>query len=102
MANLRIQEYRGIARGDGAFPQAIGTPALRNQTPLAIGGASAQSAAFGTGTHVIGVQAEGICAIEVGGTAPVAVAGTSKRMVAGQTEYFGVQPGDKLAVITDT
>lgn len=102
MANLRIQEYLGISRGNGNPAQAIAGPPLIEQTPIAIAGASAQSAVFGVKSHIICVQAEAICAVYVGGTNPVATAGTSQRLVAGQTAYFGVQPGEKLAVISDT
>jgi hypothetical protein len=40
------------------------------------------------------------CHVEVGGLNPVATP-TSMRMVAGQTEYFVVTPGERLAVIVD-
>lgn len=102
MANLRIQEYLGISRGNGNPAQAIAGPPVVEQTAVAIGGASAQSAAFAAKSHVICIQAEAICAVFVGGSNPVATAGKSQRLVAGQTAFFGVQPGEKLAVITDT
>ena len=78
-------------------------PITRYQAAVApaIGGSSAQSAAFGTNTRLIRVHADSICSIEIGGTNPTATT-TSARFVAGQTEYFLVTAGDKLAVITNT
>lgn len=77
---------------------------------IAIGATSAPSAAFNAKTNLIRVHAEALCAVEIGGSlvggltagaVPVAVA-PNGRMVVGQTEYFIVSPGDKLAVITST
>lgn len=102
MSNLRIQEFAGIGRGDNDDFQIISCPPLREQTPVAIGVSSVQSAAFGSQTKIICIQAEAICAVFVGGTNPTATAGQSKRLVAGQTEYLRVAVGDKLAVIQDT
>jgi len=80
--------------------QAAVAPGLAKQT-VAIGGSSTQSAAFGANTRLIRVHADSICSIEIGGTNPTATT-TSARFVAGQTEYFLVNAGDKLAVITNT
>lgn len=101
MANLRIVEYTGIGRGSNDCVQAA---ALTNveQAPILISGASTLSAAFAPKTRLIRVTAEAICSIYVGGTAPTATAGQSARFNAGQSEYFAVMPGDKLAVIADT
>lgn len=78
----------------------VQAPAVAEQT-VAIGGASAQSAAFNAATKIIRVHTDAICSIKVGGTNPTATA-TTMRMAAGQVEYFGVAPGDKIAVITNT
>lgn len=69
-------------------------------TPVAIGGVSAQSAVFPDGTRLIRVHTDAICSIKIGAN-PTATA-DDKRMAANATEYFGVTPGHKLAVITNT
>lgn len=79
--------------------QAAQTPGLVAQT-VAIGGSSAQSSAFNARTVLIRVHTDAICSIEIGGTNPTATT-SSMRFIAGQTEYFLVRPGDKLAVITN-
>lgn len=102
MANLRITEFGGIGTQDSdAVVQAAAGPPTAEQT-VAIGGASAASSAFNANTTLVRLHAEAICAVFVGSTTPKATAGTSARMIAGQTEYFRVLPGDKVAVITDT
>ena len=80
--------------------QAAVEPAVTSQT-VAITGSSVQSAAFNVGTHLIRVHADSTCSIKIGGTNPTATT-SSMRFLAGQTEYFIVMPGDKLAVITNT
>ena len=74
-------------------------PSITDQT-VAIGGASVQSAAFNAKTKFVRLHTDAICSV-VFGANPTAVA-TVKRMAAGQTEFFGVRPGDKVAVITNT
>lgn len=81
------------------YYQAALTPGIAKLT-VAIGGSSAQSSAFASGVTLIRVHADAICSIEIGGTNPTATA-TSMRFAAGQTEYFLVRAGDKLAVITN-
>lgn len=79
--------------------QAAVAPGITKQT-VAIGGSSTQSSAFNTLTRLIRVHADAICSIEIGTTNPTATT-SSMRFVAGQTEYFLVNSGDKLAVITN-
>lgn len=67
--------------------------------PVAIG-VEAKSAVFPNGTRMVRVHADAICSIAFGVT-PVASVDTM-RLAAGQTEYFGVKPGEKLSVITNT
>lgn len=80
--------------------QAVKTPPTASQK-ITITGASAQSAAFNSATVIIRVHADAPCSVQIGGTNPTATT-TSARFAAGQTEYFLVSPGDKLAVITNT
>lgn len=95
---LDITEYAGLATeaGNQTLPTAL-EPALLNQQ-VSIAGASAQSAPFNAGTKVVRVHADAACRVAFGAN-PTA-AGTSMRMAAGQTEYFSVRPGLRLAVIT--
>lgn len=99
MATLYIAEFTESAFGQiaGHAPVAA-LPAVTEQT-VAISGASAQSSAFGNQTEIIRVHTDTTCSILVG-TNPTATA-AKLRMVADQTEYFAVQPGDKIAVITN-
>lgn len=94
-ATLYITEYAEIPP---VTFQAAPAPALRSTT-VAIAGVSAQSLAFLTKTRLIRLHCDVACQVEVGGTNPTATA-VSARMVAGQTEYFYVRPGAKVAVIT--
>jgi hypothetical protein len=101
MANLRITGFSGLGGGRNDDVQAVAGPPTEEQI-VAIGGASAPSAAFAANTTIVRLHAEAICAVYVGGQNPTATAGQSARMLAGQTEYFRVVAGDKLAVIADT
>lgn len=97
MATLYISEYADVALAGSI--QIAPEPPLAEQT-VAIGGASAQSSAFGASTRIIRVHTDAICSVLVGAD-PTATA-AKKRLAAGQTEYFAVAPGAKIAVITNT
>lgn len=101
MATLYVSEFGAIAPGGSGGPaQVVCGPALASQT-VAIGGSSTASAsAFGNGTRLIRVHTDAVCSIAIG-TSPTAAA-TAMRMAADTTEYFGVNPGEKIAVITNT
>lgn len=91
-----------IAEFDGVL---TGRPPMANMPPVAeqkisIGGTSTQSSAFNGKTTYIRVHAAAICSIAVGNN-PTATT-SNMRMAAGQTEYFVVKAGDKIAVITNT
>ncbi|MBP9714802.1 MAG: hypothetical protein KBD60_14140, partial [Sterolibacterium sp.] len=75
-------------------------PSITEQTPVVIGGGSLQSAAFNGATRVVRLHTDAICSVAFGAN-PTATANT-KRMAANSTEYFGVEPGHKVAVITNT
>lgn len=75
-------------------------PPIAEQT-IAIGGSSvACSNAFNARTRLIRVHTDAICSIAIG-AAPTATA-AKRRMAANQTEYFSVEAGFKVAVITNT
>ena len=63
-------------------------------------GVTTQSAAFNAATKMVRLHAEAACCVEFGAD-PIATT-DNMRLAAGQTEYFGVSPGQKLAVITFT
>jgi len=89
---LDITEYVNMARdATGAIIPVGAEPAPTQQVNITAG--SVQSAAFGAGARLARFHADVACRIEVGPN-PTATA-ASKRMAAGQTEYFGVRPGDR-------
>lgn len=99
MATLFVAEFSKLfteANGPGQMGQC---PPIAQQT-VAIGVTTASSSAFNNATRCIRVHTDAICSIAFG-AAPTATA-TTMRMAANQTEYFGVQAGDKIAVITNS
>lgn len=93
MATLYIAEY---AESDVNCAK---EPSLAENT-LAIAGSSALSAAFGPYTRLVRIHSDAICSIAFG-FAPTATT-AKKRLAAGQTEYFAVESGFKIAVISNT
>jgi hypothetical protein len=101
MPTLYICEYANQGRDTAGYTiQGVAQEPANTEQTVAIGGTSAQSNAFQSGTTLIRVHTDSICSIAIG-TNPTAAA-TNKRMAANTTEYFGVRPGDKIAVITNT
>lgn len=98
MAITYIQEYRDLAVLQTTIGQAGLEPRLASQT-VSITASSLQSSGFNVYTRMIRVHVDATCSIEIG-ESPTATA-SSLRMVANSTEYFGVVPGHKLAVITN-
>jgi hypothetical protein len=95
MATLYLTEYGSAGEQRTQVAQ---TPRVAMQT-VAIG-AEAKSAAFKPSTRLIRVHVDAICSIVISSD-PTATTSDS-RMAAGDTEYFGVNPGDKLSVISNT
>ena len=96
MATLYITEFSGLyAKGNQTGQMAI-TPPIAEQT-VSIGMSSAASAAFNKATNLIRVHTDAICSITFGPTATSA----SLRMAVSQTEYFAVQAGGVISVITN-
>lgn len=104
MAKLYITEFSGGLKhvgstgGDVAQIESMATGI--DQTPVVIGVGSLQSAAFAATTTYIWISTDAICSIAYGAN-PTATA-NSRRFPADYTGYFGVNPSDKIAVITNT
>lgn len=94
-ATLYISEF---SIGATAATQVAKQPEITTQT-VSIGGTSTQSAAFNGNTRLIRVHTDTICSIKIGSNPTAST--TTARMAADQTEYFEVNPGDKIAVITN-
>lgn len=100
MATVYITEFSESGFGQVARGLPIASlPAITTQTRT-VSGTSAQSSAFNAKTKVIRVHTDAICSILVGAD-PTATT-SNMRLPADHTEYFAVQPGDKLAAITNT
>lgn len=111
MATLYVTEFQALGQaglptngyGPNGPTQAAQQPPVTADQTVAIGGASVASVAFNAATTLVRLHTDSICSILFGqpGATPTALT-TSARMVAGQTEYFGVLPGMKVAVISNT
>lgn len=101
MATLYVTEFQSPFIDPSRAMPMVGFGAKTAQNNVAIGGGSTQSAAFAATTKIIRVHTDAICSVEVGGTDPTATT-SSSRMAANQTEYYYVNAGDKLAVISNT
>lgn len=99
MAKVYITEHPLPRFHMGSPMPVLPSPPLASQT-VAIGGATVQSAAFNADTQIVCVHTDAICSIEFG-TNPVATA-NSRRIAANSTEFFQVEPGHKIAVITNS
>lgn len=107
MAIFSIMEFASMPVIPGTLNNAVPVGLFDNKTvvqaPITLTTASQQSSTFGANTRFIRVYTSGICNFVIGTpgsiTASTASAG---RMPADHTEYFGVCPGQAIAVITDT
>lgn len=98
MAVAYISEYTDTPVYIGQAIPVGQEPTLADQT-VAIG-AEAKSSAFNANTTFIRIHVDAICSIKFG-AAPTATT-SNKRLAANQTEYFGVRPGDKVSIISNT
>lgn len=97
MATLDICEYTSLAADAlGSFVPTGREPAGAFQQ-VAVGGSSAVSLPFSESTRYVRLHTDVSCRVQFGAT-PVASASTM-RLGAGSTEFFGVVPNQKLAVI---
>jgi hypothetical protein len=100
MAFSYVTEYaRGAQVENGQLLQVGAEPPL-NAERVANAGATTQGSAFNAKTKFIMVHTDSICSYKIGAN-PTAVT-SEGRMAAGETRYFGVNPGDKIAFILNT
>lgn len=109
MATLYITEFIEPGAAHGRSPSMGQQGAVATQT-VAIGGSSTASAAFNANTNMVRLHNDngGPCSIIFStpaqlkaGTTPTATT-SHPRMAANQTEYYGVIPGQIVAVISNT
>ena len=98
MAKAYISEYSTVPVIAGRAVPTGNEPAIAEQ--VVTYSTTTQSAAFNAKTIYIRVHTDSICSYEFG-TNPTATTSTP-RMAAGSTEFFGVQPGHKVAFVTNT
>lgn len=97
--SLYITEFAGSPyQGGSPLPMASLEGIIAEQTAIVTSGTSQQSSAFGTRTTFIRLITDDICHIAYG-SSPTAATTSTIKMAAGQTEYFAVKAGQKIAVI---
>lgn len=100
MAYLYISEFpNGVSSIGTTKPGIPPQPSLADQQ-VGVGMTSAQSNAFNAKTNCILITADTVCSFAIGAN-PVATA-QNMRLAAGTYLLFGVIPGQKLAVITNS
>lgn len=99
MATLYISEFTTLATHVQTGTQIAQMPPVAEQT-RSISGSTAQSSAFNIATRFVQLHTDAICSISIGSN-PTATTSTM-RLPADTIIYFGVTPGDKVAVITNT
>ena len=103
--SLFFTEFSGLGRlnvfGDVDAPkgamQAAQNPLVSNSITLS--GSNQQSAAFNASTRLVRVVAT-VAAYVAFGSNPDATASPRVYMAAGSTDYFAVEPGQKIAGVT--
>jgi hypothetical protein len=104
MASLYVSEYRQLASVPSATNYAPMSAQAPQEPPLAeyvvnIAGSSTASQLFGQYTALLRVNCDATCSIAIGFN-PTATT-TNKRLATNQTEFFGVSPGQQIAVISN-
>lgn len=100
MSTLYITEFTNMAGIGSRFVNVAPLPPVAEQT-VTISGSSTQSNAFNAATQMIRLVTDATCSISVGANPTAAT--TNARISANvEPEYFAVQPGQKLAVITNS
>lgn len=101
MTLLNIVEFREIQSYPTTDTAQIVKAAVVTTQEITPSGTSTTCVAFNGNTQIVRLCADTTCGIAWGvATATIATAvATSMRLIADQPEYFGVQPGQLLAVI---
>lgn len=100
MAIVDISEYESLSQDSMGSRVPTGSEPAKLFQQVPVGGSSVQSDSFGETTRFVRVHTDAACRVQFGAN-PTAAA-TTMRLGAGSTEFFGVRPGHKLAVITST
>lgn len=106
MATLYITEFADATVADLTGSVTLQWPIPAPMTPpvaeqhIAITGSSTASAAFNANTTFVMVETDAICSL-AWGSSPTAVT-TAQRMAANEVRFYGVVPGQKVAVISNT
>ena len=95
MPVLYVTEFSAMATDSWPIPK---EPPNAEQT-VAITGSPVSSSVFSTGTRLLRVHTDSICSVEIGASPSAAI--TNRRLAANQTEYFGVEPGQAISVISN-
>jgi len=97
MATLHVTEFSRSGNSEsGAMLQVAKVPPVADKT-VTFTTSSVQSDAFSADTRFVRIHATANCHLRFA-VNPTAVT-TDMRMLADTTEYFAVNPGDKVAVI---
>jgi len=100
MAFSYVTEYARAAQVENGQLLQVGAEPPLAAERVANGGASTQGSAFNAKTRFVMIHTDSICSYKVGAN-PTAVV-TEGRMAAGETRFFGVNPGDKVAFVLNT
>lgn len=95
-----ITEYRALARDGFEFHVAAGAEPNLAEQAITVSGTSAQSSAFNGSTAFVMVHTSEVVCLKFG-VNPTAVT-TAHRLGSGETRFYGVVPGQKLAAIVGT
>lgn len=106
MATAYLREYSDVKAIFGHAVPVPAEPSITTQTPITTSGTTAASSAFNAQTNLVAVstpaaQAVAIEFSQTPGATPTATT-SSLRLPANSLFFFGVRPGDKLALIDVT
>ena len=101
MATLYITEFASGSSSIGTLHSEILPQPPVAEQHLNIAAGAVLSAAFNANTRAIRLMSDAACSFLIGGATVLATA-NSARLASGFPEYFGVQPGQFLSVITNS
>lgn len=103
MSKLYVEEFPGAGRYQGSSVPVADTGVWTENanSPMTVAASATVSASFGTNTKLIRVHTDAICSIVISPTGANATANNA-RMAANQTEYYYVEAGHYISVITNS